>query len=76
MSALAVVGATLMEPDMAPLSADRGAQSESDPTSGMTNNGPEEFEPITDGDRAGAAILTIIICVSFVGAMVWIVLGE
>ena len=76
MSALAIVGASLMEPDMAPLSADRGAQSESDPTAGMTHNGPEDLEPITDGDRAGAAIFTIIICVSFVGAMVWIVLGE
>lgn len=76
MSALSVVGASLLQPDMAPLSADRGAQSEGDPSAGMTHTGPEDFRDITTGDRAGAAILTILICVSFVGAMVWIVLGE
>jgi mannan endo-1,6-alpha-mannosidase len=76
MSALAIVGASLVTPDMAPLSQERGAQSTSDPTSGLTNNGPETLKPITDGDRAGAAILTILVCVSLVGTMVWIVIGE
>lgn len=76
MSALSIVGASLMQPDMAPLSAERGAESTSDPGAGLTHNGPEEFADITTGDQAGAAILTILVCVAFVGAMVWIVLGE
>lgn len=76
MSALSVVGASLMTPDMAPLSAERGAESTSDPGAGMTHNGPQEFADITTGDQAGAAILTILVCVGFVGSMVWIVLGE
>lgn len=76
MSALSVVGAALATPDMAPLSQERGATSESDPNAGLTNNSPLEFAPITAGDRAGAAILTIIICVSLVGTMIWIVIGE
>ena len=76
MSALSVVGAALAKPEMAPLSLESGATSTSDPNAGMTNNSPQELRPITAGDRAGAAILTIIICVSLVGTMVWIVIGE
>lgn len=76
MSALAVIGASMMDPSMAPLSQESGATSESNPTSGLTHNGPEDFKDITDGDRAGAAILTILVCVSLVGTMVWIVIGE
>jgi mannan endo-1,6-alpha-mannosidase len=72
MAALSAVGSTLAQPAMAPLSLDTGATSESRP-----NPEPEQqrvLAPITTADRAGAAILTILACVGFVGAMVWIVL--
>jgi mannan endo-1,6-alpha-mannosidase len=73
MSALAALGSTLMAPEMAPLTQESGAQSESHPNPGASEQNTD-FEPITAGDKAGASILTILACVSVVGAMVWIVL--
>jgi mannan endo-1,6-alpha-mannosidase len=76
MSALAVVSANLLTPDMAPLSLETGAESTSNPNEGLTTTDPINFEPITTADKAGAAILTILVCVTFVGGMIWIVYGE
>lgn len=73
MAALSAVGSTLAGPNMAPLSLRTGATSESRPNPESTEQNTE-FAPITTGDKAGAAILTIVFCAIFIGAMVWIVL--
>lgn len=73
MSALAAVGATLMQQSMAPLSLDTGAVSESRPNP-VSSEANDDFPPVTTADKAGAAILTILTVVAFVGAMVWIIL--
>lgn len=78
MSALAIIGATQITSDMVPLTAATGGNSSSDPNAG--NNAPhnpeEEFRknPITTGDRAGAAVLTILIIGTIIGMSVWIIL--
>ncbi|ETN36848.1 uncharacterized protein HMPREF1541_07835 [Cyphellophora europaea CBS 101466] len=76
MAALSTIGTTLATSDMAPLSQKSGATSSSDPNAGQTKNEDptEKQKPITTGDKAGAAILTIIVCVAMVGSMIWIVL--
>ena len=78
MSALAVIGATQIDSSMVPLTANTGGSSKSDPNAG--NDAPhtpeDEFKkhPITTGDRAGAAILSILIIGAIIGISVWIVL--
>lgn len=60
---------------MAPLSTKTGATSKGDPNAGAsTGDQPITFSPVTTGDKAGAAILTILVCVGMVAGMVWIVL--
>lgn len=73
MSALAVIGSNLINPSMAPLSHASGAQSESNPDSGI-QNGPNTatLKPITAGDKAGAAILTILVIAFTVGGTYWL----
>lgn len=74
MSALAVIGSTLINPSMAPLSLSSGAKSESKPDSGI-QDGPitSTPDPVTAGDRAGAAILTILLTGFVVGGAYWLV---
>jgi len=78
MCALAVIGATQITQDMIPLTANTGGKSSSDPNAGndAPHNPEDEFKrnPITTGDKAGAAILTILIVGAVVGLSVWIVL--
>ena len=75
MAALSTIGSTLIDGSMAPLSQKSGAKSESNPNAGQTQPGNNlTLKPITTADKAGAAILTIIICIGMVGGMVWIVL--
>lgn len=76
MAAMSVIGTTLMTDAMAPLSQKTGATSSSDPNAGANLNSPKPitFSPITTADKAGAAILTILVCVALVGSMVWIVI--
>ena len=76
MAALSVMGATLINSGMAPLSKKTGATSSSDPNAGNNIDvaKPITFAPITTADKAGAAILTILVCVGLVGSMIWIVL--
>ena len=73
MAALAVIGSTLIEPDMAPLTLNTGAQSESNPNTGIQGPVLNELSPITTADRAGAAIMTILVVVFVVGGAVWLV---
>jgi mannan endo-1,6-alpha-mannosidase len=75
MAALSVMGTTLMTPQMAPLSQKTGATSQSDPNAGDTSTSTVvTFKPITTGDKAGAAILTILVCIAMVASMIWITL--
>lgn len=78
MCALAVIGATQITQAMVPLTANTGGSSKSDPNAGndAPHNPEDEFKrnPITTADRAGAAILTILIIGAIVGLSVWIVL--
>lgn len=78
MSALAVIGATQITPGMVPLTSSTGGNSTSDPGAGSDapHNPDDEFKrnPITTADRAGAAVLTIIVIGAIVGISVWIVI--
>ncbi|EXJ79247.1 hypothetical protein A1O3_08748 [Capronia epimyces CBS 606.96] len=76
MAALSVIGSTLIDSSMAPLTLRTGATSKSDPTAGSTasKNPLDDLSAITTKDIAGAAILTIIVAAIFVGTAVWIVL--
>lgn len=61
----------------APVTADTGGNSTSNPTGGQSNTGyqpPKEMN-ITGGDRAGAAILTLVFASAWIGMMVWLVIG-
>jgi len=63
---------------MVPLTANTGGTSKSDPTAGNAapRNATDEFtkDPITTGDKAGAAILTILIIGVLIALSIWIVL--
>lgn len=76
MAAMSVIGTTLINGQMVPLSEKTGATSSSNPGAGddLNVHKPITFAPITTADKAGAAILTILVCVALVGSMVWIVL--
>ena len=76
MAAMSVMGSTLINQGMVPLSQKTGANSKSDPNAGQTKTADPtaDFKPITTGDKAGAAILTMIICIGMIGSMIWIVL--
>ena len=76
MQALSVIGATTIQPNMAPLSANTGGTSKSDPNAGTdSNSSPTVKEsPITTKDKAGAGILTILLIVGVIGGGVWIIM--
>lgn len=75
MTALAVVGANLIDDKMVPLSADTGGKSASDPGAGAS--APvfphDQFSEITTADRAGAGILTVLVIFGMVGGAWWLV---
>ena len=76
MTALAVVGATQMNQGLAPKSASSGGTSQSDPGAGggASTDTEVRFSAITTADKAGAAILTILVVVALVGGGIWIIL--
>lgn len=76
MCALSVLGATQITHDMAPLTANTGGTSKSNPAAGTdaSHNPTDSFKKITTADQAGAAILTIMAIILIVGLSVWIVL--
>lgn len=61
----------------APVTADTGGNSTSNPTGGQSSTGyqPPKAMKITGGDRAGAAILTLVFASGWIGMMVWLVIG-
>lgn len=74
MAALSVIGSTLNRQSIAPLSQASGATSESDPGAGSTaaKDPTTEHAPITTGDKAGAAVFTILVVFVVVGGAVWL----
>ena len=76
MSAGSVFGANLIDASMTPLTLRTGAKSQSDPTAGGSTGGqlPSSYSrTITTADKAGAAILTIMMSALFVGTGWWLV---
>ncbi|EXJ60839.1 hypothetical protein A1O7_04992 [Cladophialophora yegresii CBS 114405] len=76
MQALAVIGATTVNPSIAPKTADTGGTSQSDPDAGTDANASPiiDHSPITTGDKAGAAILTLLCVGVIVGGSVWLIM--
>ncbi|KAH8692804.1 putative glycosyl hydrolase [Talaromyces proteolyticus] len=61
-----------------PVSADNGGNSTANPTGGGSS-GETQISPlkaITGGDRAGAAILTLIFCGGWIAAVTWLVRAD
>ena len=76
MDALEAVISTLNPDVEGPVTGKTGGTSASDPNAG-TNVTPEELadtRPITGGDKAGAAILTILVTVTWLGGCVFLLL--
>lgn len=74
MNVLAAVSALLVDQeDKAPVTNASGGTSAGDPNAGSHSRSglPDPPRPMTTGDRAGAAILTIVILASAVGTFVW-----
>lgn len=63
----------------APVTADTGGNSTSNPSGGQSGGGEQNLptpKKVTAGDRAGAAILTIVFTTTWIGMMVWVAYGE
>ncbi|KAH8703196.1 putative glycosyl hydrolase [Talaromyces proteolyticus] len=63
----------------APVTSTTGGNSTSDPSGGMAGGGEQTVpqpKPVNTGDRAGAAILTVIFATAWIGMMVWVAYGE
>lgn len=61
-----------------PVTAEDGGNSTSDPGGGQSSGNeyqPPKEKPITGGDRAGAAILTLLFSTSWLAGMAWLVVG-
>lgn len=74
MNALEIMSNLLIHDRPAPLTANTGGTSEGDASAGLnstTTNVLENKLKITQGDRAGAAIVTAVILGIFVGGAVW-----
>lgn len=78
MSALSVIQANLISKVAAPVTQNSGGTSKSDPSAGSTSGGEpavvlssELTSKITVGDKAGAGIVTAIICSGLLGSLAW-----
>lgn len=76
MSALSVIGSSLMHSGLAPFTQDNGGSSRSNAndTSSSANTLDPLAYKITTKDRAGAGILTVLILCGIVGSSIWIIL--
>lgn len=78
MSALAALSTLLLDQDhvnKGPLTNLTGGTSLGDPNAGSNVVELEPLRPLTTGDRAGAAIVTIVVLASFVGSLSWMMSG-
>jgi len=84
MSALSAVGANMLQLKelAAPLTANTGGTSKSDPSAGTGNQNARPdlpsvaTRPITTGDKAGAAIVTILVVIFMVGGAAWMLFFD
>lgn len=77
MNVLAAVSSLLIDEAPGPVTNKTGGTSKGDPEAGTKSlDGPEPLAPVTTGDRAGAAILTILLLASSVGTWSWMSLGD
>lgn len=77
MSALAAVSSLLIDQAPAPATNATGGISRGDPNAGSKSRGAvEPLAPITTGDRAGAAILTMLILGGALASWSWMSLGD
>lgn len=77
MDALAAVSSLLIGETPGPVTADTGGTSEGNVNAGSDSNSVlHTNKPITTGDRAGAAILTILILGGSLGMFSWMSLGS
>lgn len=80
MAAMEVTLSTMIQSRSAPYRADTGGTSKGDPAGGSEDIGrtePEhDWRPMTAGDRAGGAILTIVVLGTFFTGLVWMLLDE
>lgn len=61
-----------------PVTSNTGGDSKSDPNAGGSSGKSDKNQqkPITNGDKAGAGILTTVFVLSWTGAMVWLLVGA
>lgn len=71
MDVLAAVSSMLIEDVAPPVTNDTGGTSRGDPNAGGRDDGERVVKPVTAGDKAGAAILTILLLVGAVSLFVW-----
>lgn len=84
MSALAAIQSQMLTADTsltAPLTSSTGGNSTSDPSAGtggstaISDEGSVYTRVITTGDKAGAAILTIVVLATLMGGSVWMIIS-
>ncbi|KAL1627990.1 hypothetical protein SLS56_006133 [Neofusicoccum ribis] len=74
MAVLEVMGTALVKNVEGPVSEKTGGTSKGDPNAGSSSpNTPTHVEPIGAGDKAGAAILTILVLAGTLGGGFWLV---
>ncbi|USP80220.1 glycoside hydrolase family 76 protein [Curvularia clavata] len=77
MSALEVMQNLLIDQVAGPVGLETGGISKNDPTAGTDTGGFEvKHNAITTGDRAGAAILTILVVSMLFGGSWWMIMAE
>ena len=77
MSALEVMQNLLIDQVQGPVGEKSGGVSKNDPTAGTNTEGlTVQFNAISTADRAGAAILTILVIVGLAAGSYWMVQGE
>ncbi|KAI9836291.1 MAG: hypothetical protein M1819_001628 [Sarea resinae] len=81
MAALSILGANIMPPAAAPKTPKTGGNSTGNPNAGSgsgasANTGKQDNSPVTTGDKAGAAILTIVVVSGLIGASGFMISGD
>lgn len=79
MAVLEVMGTALVKNKAGPVTTKTGGTSKGNPDAGMSAPGastPKKREPITTGDKAGAAILTILMVGGTLGGGFWLVKSD
>ncbi|KAH7375514.1 family 76 glycosyl hydrolase [Plectosphaerella cucumerina] len=71
MNVLSAVSALLIDEAEPPVTNATGGTSQGDPNAGQNSVAPQEFQPLTTADRAGAGILTFLILTGAVGTWGW-----